>query len=398
VVQQVLADRGPGAVAAELADLLRAPVVVQDQLFRVLGGASPTGEDDWTPIAIPRDLGSSTELERELAGSTTTRAPVAIPASETRPGRLVVPVSTGAEVSGYLVLGSGVELGSLGRALVEVAATGVALELAKLRTRSEAELRVQGDLVEDLVTGRFTSPESIEARAAVAGYDLSERRLVLAFRVETDGSDSGTKGMLREMLGVLRAELVSSPSASIVGSHGDHVVVLLDEKTGSEPEKLAEELRSLVERDAGGSVSVGIGGSCADAGSFARAFASAASAVDAMAHLGKRGVVVEAERLGVDRLVIEANDRVELEAFAHRTLAPLLREAGQRGDLLETLRVYVDSGFNQREAARRSFLHFNTVAYRLRRIETLLGGDLDDPGTRLDITFALRIGSLLDLF
>lgn len=399
VVQQVLADRGPGAVAAELADLLRAPVVVQDHLFRVLGGASPTGEDEWTPIAIPRDLGSSPELERELAAAATTRSPVAIPGSDTDAGRLIVPVSTGAEVSGYLVLGSGVvELGSLGRALVEVAATGVALELAKLRTRSEAELRVQGDLVEDLVTGRFTSPEAIGARAAVAGYDLSERRVVLAFRVEADGSEAGTKGIRREMLEVLRAELAASSSASIVGSHGDHVVVLLDEGTGSEPVKLAEELRSLVERDVGGSVSIGIGGSCSDAGAFARAFASAASAVDAMVRLGKRGLVVEAERLGVDRLVIEASDRAELEAFAHRTLAPLLGEVGPRRDLLETLRAYVDSGFNQRETARRSFLHFNTVAYRLRRIETLLGRDLDDPGTRLDITFALRIGSLLDLF
>ena len=399
VVQQVLADRGPGAVAAELSHLLRVPVVVQDHLFRVLGGASPTGgDDDWMAVAVPRAIGTSSELERELEAAATTRSPVAITGLDAGRGRVVVPVGTGGGASGYLVLGSATELGSLDRALVEVAATGVALELAKLRTRSEAELRVQGDLVEDLVTGRFTSAEAIAARAAAAGYDLSEPRLVLALRVDADRPEDGAKGIRRQMLDVLRVELASSSAASIVGSHGEHVVALLAERTGAEPVKLAEELRSLLERDVGGSVSVGVGGSCSDPASYTRAFASAANAVDAMARLGKRGVVVEAERLGVDRIVIEASDRAELEAFARRTLAPLLGEAAQRGDLLPTLRAYVDSGFNQRETARRCFLHFNTVAYRLRRIEVLLAHDLDDPGTRLDLTFALRIGALLDLF
>jgi DNA-binding PucR family transcriptional regulator len=42
-------------------------------------------------------------------------------------------------------------------------------------------------------------------------------------------------------------------------------------------------------------------------------------------------------------------------------------------------------------------VHFNTVAYRLRRIEEILEVDLDDPRARLDLTLALRIATLAGL-
>jgi DNA-binding PucR family transcriptional regulator len=40
-------------------------------------------------------------------------------------------------------------------------------------------------------------------------------------------------------------------------------------------------------------------------------------------------------------------------------------------------------------------VHVNTVVYRVRRIEELLGVDLGDPSTVFDITLALRIVDLL---
>jgi DNA-binding PucR family transcriptional regulator len=46
-------------------------------------------------------------------------------------------------------------------------------------------------------------------------------------------------------------------------------------------------------------------------------------------------------------------------------------------ELVETLVVYFDAGENMREAARRLHLANRTVAYRLERIESLLGGPLD---------------------
>jgi DNA-binding PucR family transcriptional regulator len=63
----------------------------------------------------------------------------------------------------------------------------------------------------------------------------------------------------------------------------------------------------------------------------------------------------------------------------------------RRGDLVRTLRVYLATGANAREAAERLFLHRNSLLYRLARIGELTGLDLKDPRVRL----ALQLGLLV---
>ena len=66
-----------------------------------------------------------------------------------------------------------------------------------------------------------------------------------------------------------------------------------------------------------------------------------------------------------------------LRQLIDRELGPLLADARMGEELVETLAVYLGSRQNVREAARRLHLAPRTVAYRLERIETLLGHDLD---------------------
>jgi DNA-binding PucR family transcriptional regulator len=71
-------------------------------------------------------------------------------------------------------------------------------------------------------------------------------------------------------------------------------------------------------------------------------------------------------------------------------LAARLRPLRDRPDLLQTLRVYLKCGMSARAAARALFVHQNTVPYRLRTIERLLGRNLDDVTALSDVILALR--------
>lgn len=51
--------------------------------------------------------------------------------------------------------------------------------------------------------------------------------------------------------------------------------------------------------------------------------------------------------------------------------------------LMDTLRAYLRSGCNARDAARFLNLHPNTLRYRIARVEALSGLDLHDPDDRL---------------
>jgi hypothetical protein len=113
--------------------------------------------------------------------------------------------------------------------------------------------------------------------------------------------------------------------------------------------------------------------------------ATVAAALGRTGWLGSPGqVALETTFLLDDQLVRSA---VEQE------LGPLLADPRMGEELIETLEVYLGSRQNIRETARRLHLAPRTVAYRLERIETLLGTDLDgDTAVRLSAALlALRV-------
>lgn len=64
--------------------------------------------------------------------------------------------------------------------------------------------------------------------------------------------------------------------------------------------------------------------------------------------------------------------------------------------LLETIQVFLAEDMSIKACAERLFVHTNTVAYRLRRIQELTGVDPRDPLTLVRMTLALRARELRD--
>jgi purine catabolism regulator len=69
---------------------------------------------------------------------------------------------------------------------------------------------------------------------------------------------------------------------------------------------------------------------------------------------------------------------------------PLEHEDGERGNnLTATLRTYYSAGARVDKTADALFLHRNSVRYRLDRIRSLLGLDIDQPKVIAALTVAL---------
>ena len=113
---------------------------------------------------------------------------------------------------------------------------------------------------------------------------------------------------------------------------------------------------------------------------IAGVLAEVVDAVRTAEDIGMRGWVPDPGHLAVERLLLAQRDLGEA-AVAHE-LGPLLADDRLGAELIETLQVYFDAGENMREAARRLHLANRTVAYRLEKIEGLLGGPLDDASRR----------------
>lgn len=102
------------------------------------------------------------------------------------------------------------------------------------------------------------------------------------------------------------------------------------------------------------------------------------------------GELVIFERMGLDRL-LAGNSDIELAAFREAMIAQLVaHDATHRSNLVDTLEAYVATR-NAAEAARRLFVHYNTVRSRLARIEELIGPFLADSERLTALAVALHI-------
>ena len=381
LAEQVLLGAGLRGIATVLAEHLGRRVVIQDELHRLIAGAAPDSGDGWRGLA---DEGTA----------------------------FTIAVRVGTDVAGHLLLSSDDDLGPIDRALVDVATTGVALEFARERAAAEVEERLRGETVADLLTGSYTDEAAIASRTARLGYDVTQRHELLVIDIahgdaaaatldggESPGGADGGPDRLRAALQATRERLAVRAPRSLAAIHLGSIVALLAPARPQEVDarELAEELRGAVDAALGdGTATVVVGDRCGRPDDYAPALRLARETLDLLVRLDRRGVVIGAGELGPYGLLLRASSREALETFADRTLAPLVEhDRAHGGELLPTLRAYLEEGGVQRKVAARCFIHVNTVVYRVRRIQELLGVDLTDPGTVFDLTLALRIRDVL---
>jgi DNA-binding PucR family transcriptional regulator len=87
-------------------------------------------------------------------------------------------------------------------------------------------------------------------------------------------------------------------------------------------------------------------------------------------------------------------DPVEAVRFAESELGELLGESDAAARLRATVRVYLEENLSPARAARRLGIHQNTVVYRVKQTEELLGHTIEQ--RRLQLEVALRLSDMID--
>ena len=423
-----LDGQGLDAIVRTLGELVESSVSLEDASFHLLASHNVPGVTDphrqqtlkeqGTPLNVQRASAIKTMLEEVVQGRSPRMVP-AFPEHGLTAPRIITPVLAGPECLGYLsIIDHPQHHEDLALMAIEHAATVLALEMIKQREVAEAEDRVRGELVDDLLNGTYGDEANVQRRARHLHYDLSVPHLVLVVDVDHFGRfirehqyDEGRVIILKQKLlqlvvGVTRRQY----PRHLVAAHSDSVIVLVpqagqvlskgskdsaDEGAG---DALAKQIRETVaDSELGLTVSVAVGRLCQKPEDFRPAFLEAQRALDLMVRFGKREQVINYDRLGVYRLLAQVEDRAGLEAFAGRVLGPLSAYDKARGTpLLKTLEVYLQRHGNLRQSARDLHIHLNTLHYRLRRIGEVTGMDLKDADARLDLLLALRVRALAE--
>ncbi|CAM5262314.1 helix-turn-helix domain-containing protein [Streptomyces aurantiogriseus] len=308
----------------------------------------------------------------------------------------IAAVAAGGELLGALVLRGHPGLDPVDQRTLERAAMVTSLLLLARRSAAEAEQRVRGELLDDLLDARDRDPRLLRERASRLHADLDATHVVLAARLDAAAADADQEAAARRRLWSAASHLAATRHGLAAARDGGTVLLL-----PLAPGDTATELARRTARHLGTAVheAVTVGASAPVRDLTARPDAVVAGyeegrrCLDALRLLGRSGDGAAAEDFGFLGLLL-AGDR-DVAGFVDRTIGQVVAYDERRGtDLVRTLDAYFACGMSPARTKDELHVHVNTVAQRLERVGRLLGEDWHSPARALEIQLALRLHKL----
>jgi sugar diacid utilization regulator len=249
----------------------------------------------------------------------------------------------------------------------------------------------------DLLMGTDIEDVEIIARSNYFEFDLNRQYVihVLKFISATETISSETRSSPL-------AEHVFNEVATIMPINrrrrmiiwGNNIIFLVDSSSDSSPSLFFQYVSSKIPECifslGSGTLGMGIPG-------LRRSFREATYALQVGENIFGANRMYSFEELGFYRLLFEVKGTDNLKDFYIEVLAKLeTYDREHRTDYIDTLETFFHFNGNYKRIAETMFIHYNSVGYRMGKIQRILGIDLDDEETRLNLQLGLKIKKILD--
>ena len=297
------------------------------------------------------------------------------------------------------------------RYALQRAASVLALLITQRQALNVVENKYRGDFLRDVLSGRSTNREHAEAYAVGLGWRLDMPCIVLAAQIDPQDpqevpASTRVRRAWQSRFHTAWAQVVAIESdAYPCADFSDEVVVLLSPPEGSDPDRdpatTVAELQRVVERlvhrvsgDRGGGrrpFSVGTSRLVTSFDELPAAYQQARRATEVGRRFSGGSSTSHFDDLGLHRLIGLIPDGDELTVFAEDILKELAEEGPHAEELRTTLQVLLDHNLNVAEASRELRMHYNTMRYRITKLEKILGPFTTDANLRLNVAVALQV-------
>lgn len=287
--------------------------------------------------------------------------------------------------------------------LLERAATVAALAITKEQAVSAVESKYRAEFLRDALAGRAGTPGEAVAHAAALGWDIDRRLVVVVAETDEDDAHSSRSpeevAVLQERFARAwnQAMAVRDPRAPVMG-FSQEVVALCGVPDGADTESIMRTVTEIVRVISGiggggrRTFSTGVSRPVESVADLPQAYEEALSAVSVGRQLHGDSAVTHFDGLGVFRLLALIPDSADLRRFVDEALGPLSTDdSAENADLRRTLSILIDTNMNVAETARQLFFHYNTLRYRIVKLEKMLGPFTTDPQLRLKLALALKV-------
>lgn len=281
-----------------------------------------------------------------------------------------------------------------------LALNSLRLQLLRLSERETTREELRGDLLESLLTGRFTDVGHLRRRLSLIGRpQLAEAAQVVVIESRT---------MRDHLSDRFHEDLKTTFPQSLVDRRGSSVVVVIGGVRSEE--RLTRQMTDLIDREENRRWKAGSEVDCMANRSFIAGIgrrstllyeisisydeAQVACSIGRSDLQGSGKPLVSARALGLQGLA--SMPQSQLKATVQDTFGPILDHDERRGThYMATVRSYLSNDRHLGKTASELFVHYNTVRNRITRIEELLDLKFDHTDDRYRAETAVRMSSVL---
>ncbi|OLS36258.1 transcriptional regulator [Alkalihalophilus pseudofirmus] len=311
---------------------------------------------------------------------------------------VLLPIGSAEGNLGVLALLADGEISEMILAALGHACAVISLEILKNQAAFDTEQTLKGEFIEELLSGNVDRAFFERAKH----LNLSEKghftSFMLRFR-EFDVTNQYDNHLQRQMVVLIQKYIDENLHSGVAVAKNEQILVVISFEHPSARETREYQLNELLSyikqqiklKEWKTDIQCGIGRSYTHLTQLKKSFHEASKCIQFLRSYDLQIDELRYHDLGVQRLLLQ-NTKEELTDFVEETLGPLLQyERSKKTELLETLILYLDHNQNVKKTAEAMHIHLNTLAYRLKRVETILEVDFQDSRQFLDVHMALNL-------
>ena len=290
----------------------------------------------------------------------------------------------------------------------EVRLVEVSKEIGNTIILARIEEKFMNDFLNNILFGQIDSGINIREKANYFGYNLQGKCCICIIQINglnqitqvknvEDDNISKVKLMIRKLVqDILEKYSLKVP---IIDNYNEIIFLnRAEENSINRLMKALQEIQDIIKkRNTEISLNVGIGNGYEDLNLMKDSFNEAKMVIDSLNCEMTTGIVRRYRDIGVYGLIFSINNKKILENYCKQVMGPIMEKTKKNKEisLIEILDMYLRENCNLSITAEKLYLHRNTLTYRIKTIEKLLGCNLHDFEDCLKIKMALYIKKIL---
>lgn len=290
------------------------------------------------------------------------------------------------------------------------AITVLKLDLQNRISNHQIESKYREHFVQDLIFNNIQSLQEIRSRADLYNWKFESPSVVIIFDIDNfkqqyielkNNLEENLEEIKRNIFLKIENNMNNLFEQAVYTTFSDNIVFIIQNQSEVDKDdfinslkEAAENVRELIQESSKFDLTIGIGKYKKNVMNIFRSYREARKAVD-LSRMMKKNKVMLYDDLGVYKLLENISRSISAKNFYNSYLKKLINyDKKNNTELLETLEALSRNDWNMTETAENIYIHYNTIKYRVKRIEEILDIDLQDPDEKFNLTFSLKLFNL----